>query len=180
MIVVNSDFYLVLIIISVFVYDLSCSYGRKMRRQGAVTIFFYFHFYLFLSFTISSMTLFSLPPASFNASAVPHPQGHNRCMRKFILYAFDMAREIQITPRRISYAREKEAELYENLMAIASSKQDEIRSVIIDTIANMSEDLLEKAAEYEFQGESAGSRVFVCGVGCSNPSLPRMFPELFF
>ncbi|ROT61111.1 hypothetical protein C7M84_021148 [Penaeus vannamei] len=78
-------------------------------------------------------------------------QGHNRCMRKFILYAFDMAREIQITPRRISYAREKEAELYENLMAIASSKQDEIRSVIIDTIANMSEDLLEKAAEYEFQ-----------------------------
>lgn len=40
MIVVNSDFYLVLIIIGVFVYDLSCSYGRKMRRQGAVTIFF--------------------------------------------------------------------------------------------------------------------------------------------
>lgn len=50
MIVVNSDFYLVLIIIGVFVYDLSCSYGRKMRRQDAATFFFvclFFPFYLF-------------------------------------------------------------------------------------------------------------------------------------
>ncbi|XP_064081150.1 dual serine/threonine and tyrosine protein kinase-like isoform X1 [Macrobrachium nipponense] len=78
-------------------------------------------------------------------------QGHNRCMRKFILYAFDMAREIQITPRRISYAREKEAELYESLMAIASSKQDEIRNVILDTIEKMKDDLLERAANYEFR-----------------------------
>ncbi|KAK7078735.1 hypothetical protein SK128_020487 [Halocaridina rubra] len=78
-------------------------------------------------------------------------QGHNRCMRKFILYAFDMAREIQITPRRINYAREKEAELYESLMAIASSKQDEIRNVILETIENMKDDLLERSANYEFK-----------------------------
>ena len=79
-------------------------------------------------------------------------QSHNRCMRKFILYAFDMAREIQITPRRISYAREKEAELYESLMDIASRKQDEIRMVIAETVAKLKEDLLDKAAAYEFKG----------------------------
>lgn len=75
-------------------------------------------------------------------------------MRKFILFAFDMAREIQITPRRITYAREKEAELYESLMAIASRKQDEIRNVISDTIATMKDDLLEKAGNHEFKGIS--------------------------
>ncbi|XP_045121130.1 dual serine/threonine and tyrosine protein kinase-like [Portunus trituberculatus] len=92
-------------------------------------------------------------------------QAHNRCMRKFILYAFDMAREIQITPRRISYAREKEAELYESLMDIASRKQDEIRNVIADTVASLKEDLLDKAAAYEFkdvevlpQGDLVSSR----------------------
>ncbi|XP_071546873.1 dual serine/threonine and tyrosine protein kinase-like [Panulirus ornatus] len=91
-------------------------------------------------------------------------QGHIRCMRKFILYAFDMAREIQITPRRISYAREKEAELYESLMAIASSKQDEIRNLIIDTVAKMKDDLLDKAAAYEFKDvETLPSSEVVCG-----------------
>lgn len=81
-----------------------------------------------------------------------HFQAHNRCMRKFILYAFDMAREIQITPRRISYAREKEAELYESLMDIASRKQDEIRTVITETVTKLKEDLLDTAAAYEFKG----------------------------
>ncbi|KAG7155323.1 Dual serine/threonine and tyrosine protein kinase-like [Homarus americanus] len=91
-------------------------------------------------------------------------QGHNRCMRKFILFAFDMAREIQITPRRITYAREKEAELYESLMAIASSKQDEIRIVICDTIAKMKDDLLDKAAVYEFkEAENLTTGEVVCG-----------------
>ncbi|KAK3882208.1 hypothetical protein Pcinc_013381 [Petrolisthes cinctipes] len=91
-------------------------------------------------------------------------QVHNRCMRKFILFAFDMAREIQITPRRITYAKEKESELYESLMAIASRKQDEIRNVIIDTIANMKDDLLEKAGNHEFkeyEGQSVSE--VVCG-----------------
>nr|XP_045622395.1 dual serine/threonine and tyrosine protein kinase-like [Procambarus clarkii] len=91
-------------------------------------------------------------------------QGHNRCMRKFILFAFDMAREIQITPRRITYARDKEAELYESLMAIASSKQDEIRNVISDTISKMKDDLLDQAAAYEFKdAESLSTGEVVCG-----------------
>lgn len=81
-------------------------------------------------------------------------------MRKFILYAFDMAREIQITPRRISYAREKEAELYESLMDIASRKQDEIRTVITETVAKLKEDLLDKAATYEFKGIGGLSVLF--------------------
>ncbi len=44
----------------------------------------------------------------------------------FILSAFEMAREMQITPKRLDYARMKEAELYESLMKIAEKKQDEM------------------------------------------------------
>ncbi|MCL4122840.1 UNVERIFIED_CONTAM: hypothetical protein GTU68_035465, partial [Idotea baltica] len=78
-------------------------------------------------------------------------QGHTRCMRMFILYAFDMAREIQITPRRIHYAKEKENELFENLIQIASVKQDEIKDVIMDSLSHSRQDLLQKAAHYEFK-----------------------------
>ena len=71
-------------------------------------------------------------------------------MRMFILYAFDMAREIQITPRRIQYAKEKEAELYDSFMTIASKKQDELKSVIVETIEKLREQLLEDAEAYNF------------------------------
>ncbi|RXG73667.1 Dual serine/threonine and tyrosine protein kinase [Armadillidium vulgare] len=77
--------------------------------------------------------------------------GHTRCMRMFILYAFDMAREIQITPRRINYAKEKENELFETLMDIASKKQDEIKDIILESLSEIRESILEKATNYEFR-----------------------------
>ena len=83
-----------------------------------------------------------------------HFQGHTRCMRMFILYAFDMAREIQITPRRIFYAKEKENELFESFMTIASKKQDELKQVITKTVEEMKEDLLERAELHEFKRKS--------------------------
>ena len=38
-----------------------------------------------------------------------------------------MARDISITPKRVSYARAKEDELFRSLMDIANRKQEEIK-----------------------------------------------------
>ena len=78
---------------------------------------------------------------------------HTRCLQTFIMTAFDMARDMMITPRRLVFARDKETELYSSLMDIAIKKQDEIKRIIAETIADMREDLLDKAAEYDFIGE---------------------------
>ncbi|XP_069697228.1 dual serine/threonine and tyrosine protein kinase-like [Periplaneta americana] len=77
---------------------------------------------------------------------------HSKCLRRFILSAFDMAREIQITPRRIHYAEEKEADLYRSLMMVANEKQEEITRLIEVTLQEMREDLIEIAAEYQYHG----------------------------
>nr|CAD7414084.1 unnamed protein product [Timema poppensis] len=65
---------------------------------------------------------------------------------------FDMAREIQITPRRILYAQKKEGELYKNLMAISNEKQEEITQLIQVTLKDMKDSLVEKAGDYCYQG----------------------------
>lgn len=63
-----------------------------------------------------------------------------------------MAREIQITPRRIQYAQEKEADLYKSLMVVASEKQNEIQHIIEVTLQEMREYLIEIAAAYQYHG----------------------------
>ncbi|KAK2821124.1 hypothetical protein Q7C36_020467 [Tachysurus vachellii] len=68
----------------------------------------------------------------------------------FINQAFDMQRDLQITPRRLEYTREKEAELFTSLMAIANRKQEEMKEMIVDTLSTMKEQLLEDAANLEF------------------------------
>lgn len=73
-----------------------------------------------------------------------------------------MARELQITPRRINYAKEKEAELFENLIEIASKKQDEIKDAIFESLSEIREVLLEKAANYEFKGKIFELNVKIC------------------
>lgn len=73
--------------------------------------------------------------------------------------AFDMQRDLQITPRRLEYTREKEAELFTSLMAIANRKQEEMKEMIVETLSTMKEQLLEDAANLEFTG------VCVCGGG---------------
>ncbi|XP_064632295.1 dual serine/threonine and tyrosine protein kinase-like isoform X2 [Lineus longissimus] len=77
---------------------------------------------------------------------------HTKCLQNFILTAFDMARDMMITPKRLEFAREKENELYLSLMDIAVEKQDEIKALILDTITNAKDDLLQMAAEYDFVG----------------------------
>lgn len=67
--------------------------------------------------------------------------------------AFDMQRDLQITPRRLEYTREKEAELFTSLMAIANRKQEEMKEMIVETLSTMKEQLLEDAANLEFTGQ---------------------------
>uniref|UniRef100_T1JM86 Dual serine/threonine and tyrosine protein kinase n=1 Tax=Strigamia maritima TaxID=126957 RepID=T1JM86_STRMM len=76
---------------------------------------------------------------------------HSRFLRMFIMSAFDMTRDMLITPKRLEYAREREVELFNTLNDIASHKQDEIRNLIADTITSMKDELVEKAAAYQFK-----------------------------
>lgn len=76
---------------------------------------------------------------------------HNKILRMFILTAFDMSRDILITPKRIIYAKKKENELYEQLMLIAKEKQQEIKLLISSTIEQMRDRLVEQAAVYVFK-----------------------------
>uniref|UniRef100_A0A665TXP6 Dual serine/threonine and tyrosine protein kinase n=1 Tax=Echeneis naucrates TaxID=173247 RepID=A0A665TXP6_ECHNA len=74
----------------------------------------------------------------------------HRLLDLFINQAFDMQRDLQITPRRLEYTREKEGELFTSLMAIANRKQEEMKEMIVDTLGSMKEQLLEDAANLEF------------------------------
>uniref|UniRef100_A0A8C4TWB5 Dual serine/threonine and tyrosine protein kinase n=2 Tax=Falco TaxID=8952 RepID=A0A8C4TWB5_FALTI len=94
---------------------------------------------------------------------------HCRCLNIFINQAFDMQRDLQITPKRLEYTRKKENELYESLMNIANRKQEEMKDMIIETLGNMKEELLEDAANMEFKdiiipenGEPVSSKDIKC------------------
>ncbi|NXX80127.1 DUSTY kinase, partial [Urocolius indicus] len=94
---------------------------------------------------------------------------HCRCLDIFINQAFDMQRDLQITPKRLEYTRKKENELYESLMNIANRKQEEMKDMIVETLGNMKEELLEDAANMEFKdiiipenGEPVSSKDVKC------------------
>ncbi|NXN25974.1 DUSTY kinase, partial [Nycticryphes semicollaris] len=94
---------------------------------------------------------------------------HCRCLNIFINQAFDMQRDLQITPKRLEYTRKKENELYESLMNIANRKQEEMKDMIVETLGNMKEELLEDAANMEFKdiiipenGEPVSSKDIKC------------------
>merc|ERR1719383_150751 len=75
-----------------------------------------------------------------------------RCLSLFIDTAFDMQRDMIVTPKRIEYAKTKELGLYESLMEIASNKQEEIRQLINETIEHNSTQLIQEAGDYAFIG----------------------------
>ncbi|XP_005087404.2 dual serine/threonine and tyrosine protein kinase [Mesocricetus auratus] len=94
---------------------------------------------------------------------------HCRCLDIFINQAFDMQRDLQITPKRLEYTRKKENELYESLMNIANRKQEEMKDMIVETLNTMKEELLDDAANMEFKdvivpenGETVGTREIKC------------------
>ncbi|NXY22052.1 DUSTY kinase, partial [Atrichornis clamosus] len=94
---------------------------------------------------------------------------HCRCLNIFINQAFDMQRDLQITPKRLEYTRRKENELFESLMGIANRKQEEMKDMIVETLGSMKEELLEDAAAMEFRdiiipenGEPVSSKDIKC------------------
>ncbi|XP_036127736.1 dual serine/threonine and tyrosine protein kinase isoform X4 [Molossus molossus] len=94
---------------------------------------------------------------------------HCCCLDIFINQAFDMQRDLQITPKRLEYTRKMENELYESLMNIANRKQEEMKDMIVETLNTMKEELLDDAANMEFKdviipenGEPVGTREIKC------------------
>ncbi|XP_053377594.1 dual serine/threonine and tyrosine protein kinase-like isoform X2 [Mercenaria mercenaria] len=77
---------------------------------------------------------------------------HIRCLNTFIICAFDMAREVLITPKKIEFARDKEEDLFKSLMKIAIEKGDEIKEMIEHTIEDSKAHLIQKAYDYDFIG----------------------------
>lgn len=59
-----------------------------------------------------------------------------------------MAREIQITPKRIVYAQELEMILFKKLMQIASQQQEEITEIIQRTLQDMKSNVSEVLEGY--------------------------------
>lgn len=59
-----------------------------------------------------------------------------------------MAREIQITPKRIIYAQELEMILFKKLMQIASQQQEEITDIIQRTLQDMKSNVSEVLEGY--------------------------------
>ncbi|XP_055342706.1 dual serine/threonine and tyrosine protein kinase-like isoform X2 [Paramacrobiotus metropolitanus] len=75
---------------------------------------------------------------------------HERVLAQFTIFAFDIARDVLITPRRLSYVRTKELELYETMSAIANRKQEEIELIIQETVDSIKDSLLDEAESYKF------------------------------
>ncbi|KAH9520795.1 hypothetical protein DERF_004486 [Dermatophagoides farinae] len=76
---------------------------------------------------------------------------HNQFIQYYIFTAFDMTWNLNYCiPKRLEYARKKEAELYMSLMGIANRKQEEIRQLIGETLQFMRDDILTQASSYRF------------------------------
>lgn len=78
---------------------------------------------------------------------------HIRCLQTFIICAFDMARDVLVTPKKIQFAKEKEDDLFNSLYQIAVDKGDEIQTMIEQTLADSKDKLIEKVDEYDFIGK---------------------------
>ena len=61
-------------------------------------------------------------------------------------------RDILITPKRLSYTREREKNLYESLIALTNSKQNEIQKLILLAISEMHETLADQACSVDIPG----------------------------
>ncbi len=75
---------------------------------------------------------------------------HARCLQTLILYAHDLARDVLVTPKRISYAKTKEEKLYTQLVELASRKQSEIKDLVHAAIDEAIESIVRQVVELEF------------------------------
>lgn len=66
--------------------------------------------------------------------------------------AFDMQRDMMITPKRLEFARTREHELYDTLMSLALEKQEEIKILVFDAIKSARQTIVNHVSQYEFIG----------------------------
>lgn len=87
---------------------------------------------------------------------------HNQFIQYFIFSAFDMTWNLNYSiPKRLEYAKSKEAELYMSLMGIANRKQGEIQQLIGEMVDFMREDILEQASSYVFLNPNLNKNTMV-------------------
>lgn len=60
-----------------------------------------------------------------------------------------------VTPTRLNYAREKERKLYESLVELTNSKQNEIQRLIMHSVHEIQERLAEEASMMEIPGKDS-------------------------
>lgn len=123
---------------------------RSRHRSGPITV----ESELIENFdSFPSILLFVrhiLQSSIVNGADILH-RAHNSCLKMFINAAFDMARDLLVTPKRLEYVRRMESKLYDTLLEIANEKQEEIKDLIVETITGTKDELIEKAACYEFR-----------------------------
>ncbi|XP_063680560.1 dual serine/threonine and tyrosine protein kinase-like [Bolinopsis microptera] len=76
---------------------------------------------------------------------------HTRSLDFFITHAFKLARDLQATPKRISYVRAEENKLYNNLLEMVHDNQQEMSGIIEQSIAEITPDILGEAESFEFE-----------------------------
>lgn len=79
-------------------------------------------------------------------------QHHSRVLGMFIAAAYDVQRDMIITPKRLEYAKKKEEELFHAMIESASRKQEEIKAEIRQTITALTPKLVVDAAAMVFVG----------------------------
>lgn len=74
-----------------------------------------------------------------------------------------MAREIQITPKRLEYAQKIEMQLHDTLMKMACEQQEEITMIIQKTLLEMKANVADvlkdynQKSKYEFLSKNYGN-----------------------
>ena len=86
---------------------------------------------------------------------------HARCLQTLILYAHDLARDVLVTPKRIQYSRAKEEELYTQLIDLASKKQSEIKELVHQAIADVTDQIIHEICQMNFEGVELDSSMQV-------------------
>lgn len=82
---------------------------------------------------------------------------HARFLRTFVLSAFDLTWDMITTPKRFEYAKQKEFELFNSLMNVANSKQDEINCMIKDVINSIKSKIRKTFGFYKSEEEMSSN-----------------------
>lgn len=89
---------------------------------------------------------------SLVAACVLLGAAHQRCLERFIVYAFEMQRDMLITPKRLDFARTREQELFATLTDLTVLKQEEISDLVATSIASTRDTIMSCLADYDFIG----------------------------